>query len=163
MGTANVRKDSTYRGTAPEAVSAPRRKYFVSEGGNIIYLSERVYTKLSKGLPARNSQKSPGPTLFAIFAMVSMSAALIAVLMLNIAVSSKQYELVSMRTQEVALMEQNEALNQQLDSLKTPQNLELSATQLNMIPSTTFGTVDVDAMEVTGNPLPEQAPGAIAP
>lgn len=111
-----------------------------------------------------------GPTRgrvpFAVFSMAALIAALVVVLMLNISVSSRQYELVSMRGEEVALSEQNQALTQRLENLQAPQNLATAAHELKMVASPTFGTVDVDSLAVTGNPEPAKesdAPPVLVP
>lgn len=103
---------------------------------------------------------------FAVFSMVALIAALLVVLMLNISVSSRQYELVSLRGQEVALAEQNQALTQRLEHLKAPQNLATAAHELDMVASPTFGTIDVDSLTVTGSPEPAKesdAPQVLVP
>lgn len=121
--------------------------------------------------PARERRRTPlsvvpaaptrGRVPFAVFSMAALIAALVVVLMLNISVSSSQYKLVSMRGEEVALTEQNQALTQQLESLRAPQNLAAAALELDMVTSPTFGTVDVDSLTVTGSP--EQARESDAP
>ncbi|WRH26433.1 hypothetical protein GC088_06350 [Arthrobacter sp. JZ12] len=107
-----------------------------------------------------------GRVPFAVFSMAALVAALVVVLMLNISVSSRQYELVSMRGEEAALSEENEALAQQLEDLRAPQNLAAAAHELDMVTSPTFGTIDVDSKTVTGSPEPAKesdAPQAFVP
>ncbi|WP_104117482.1 hypothetical protein [Arthrobacter sp. B1805] len=91
---------------------------------------------------------------FAVFSLLVLGAALTAVLMLNISVSGTQYDLVQLRNQQVALSQQNEALVLEIESRETPQNLAAAATELGMVSSPTFGTVELDSKTVTGTPEP---------
>lgn len=118
---------------------------------------ERRRTPLSV-VPAAPTR---GRVPFAVFSMAALIAALVVVLMLNISVSSSQYKLVSLRGQEVALAEQNQALTQQLENLRAPQNLATAAHELDMVASPTFGIIDVDSLAVSGTPEP--ASGSDAP
>jgi hypothetical protein len=71
-----------------------------------------------------------------------------------------------MRGQEVALAEQNQALTQQLENLRAPQNLATAAHKLDMVASPTFGTIDVDSLAVSGSPEPatgSDAPAVLVP
>jgi hypothetical protein len=123
---------------------------------------ERRRTPLSVVPAAPTRSRVP----FAVFSMAALIAALIVVLMLNISVSSSQYKLVSLRGEEVALSEQNQALTQRLENLRAPQNLAAAAQELNMVASPTFGTVDVDSLAVTGSPEPAKesdAPPVLVP
>lgn len=126
--------------------------------------------------PARERRRTPlsvvpaGPARsripFAVFSMLALVVALVVVLMLNISVSSSQYRLVSLRGEEVALAEQNQALTQQLEHLQAPQNLAVAAGELDMVTSPTFGTIDVDSLTVTGSPEPAResdAPPVLVP
>jgi acyl-CoA synthetase (AMP-forming)/AMP-acid ligase II len=123
---------------------------------------ERRRTPLSV-VPAAPTR---GRVPVAVFSMVALIAALVVVLMLNISVSSSQYKLVSMRGQEVALAEQNQALMQQLENLRAPQNLATAAHKLDMVASPTFGTIDIDSLAVSGSPEPatgSDAPAVLVP
>lgn len=103
---------------------------------------------------------------FALFSMLALVSALVVVLMLNISVSSSQYKLVSLRGEEVALAEQNQALTQQLENLRAPQNLAMAAGELDMVASPTFGSIDVNSLSVTGSPEPAKesdAPPVLVP
>jgi hypothetical protein len=74
--------------------------------------------------------------------------------MLNISVSGTQYELVQLRSQQVALSQQNEALVLEIENKEAPQNLAAAATKLGMVSSPTFGTIELDSKKVTGTPEP---------
>ncbi|WP_026552901.1 hypothetical protein [Arthrobacter sp. H20] len=89
---------------------------------------------------------------FAVFSMTALVGALVTVLMLNISVSSSQYELVDLRNQQIALNQENQALTQQMEDLQAPQNLAAEARELGMVASPGFGSVDVDSMKIAGTP-----------
>ncbi|GAA2176557.1 hypothetical protein GCM10009784_23500 [Arthrobacter parietis] len=123
---------------------------------------ERRRTPLSV-VPAAPTR---GRVPFAVFSMAALIAALVVVLMLNISVSSSQYKLVSLRGEEVALAERNQALTQQLENLRAPQNLASAAHELDMVASPNFGTIDVNSLAVTGSPEPAKesdAPPVLVP
>ncbi|MHA7263882.1 hypothetical protein ACX80W_11850 [Arthrobacter sp. TMN-37] len=111
---------------------------------------QRPRTPLSV-VPARPSRRR---VPFAVFSCALLVAALVAVLILNISVSSTQYELVQLRGQQVALSQENEALVQRLEDRGAPQNLAAAATKLGMVSSPTFGSIDLETVKVTGNPEP---------
>lgn len=96
---------------------------------------------------------------FAVFSCAALVAALVAVLMLNISVSGSQYELVSLRGEQVVLSHQNQSLTQRLEDAEAPQNLAVRAAELGMVASPTFGMVDVDSGKVAGNPEPAKEGG----
>ncbi|MHA7154924.1 hypothetical protein [Arthrobacter sp. TMN-50] len=89
---------------------------------------------------------------FAVFSMTALVGALVTVLMLNISVSSSQYELVDLRNQQIALSQENQALTQQMEDLQAPQNLAAEARELGMVASPGFGSIDVDSMKIAGTP-----------
>ena len=73
---------------------------------------------------------------------------------LNISVSSGQYQLVQLQNQRTELIQQNEALTQQVEHHQAPQVLAGAAAELGMVVSPTFGTIDLQTLAVTGNPEP---------
>ena len=83
-----------------------------------------------------------------------LAAGLAAVLMLNISVSSGQYQLVQLQNQRTELIQKNEALTQQVEHHQAPQVLAGAAAELGMVVSPTFGTIDLQTLAVTGDPEP---------
>ncbi|WAP50929.1 hypothetical protein OL239_13300 [Arthrobacter sp. ATA002] len=79
-----------------------------------------------------------------------------AVLLLNISVSSGQYQLVQLQNERTELAQRNEALTQQLENHQAPQVLATAATDLGMVTSSTFGSIDLETLAVTGNPVPAE-------
>jgi hypothetical protein len=83
-----------------------------------------------------------------------LAAALIAVLVLNISVSTAQYQLVKLRAEQTALTKQNQDLTQQVQNFEAPQNLAAKAAQLGMVASTGKGQVDLSTLTVSGDAKP---------
>ncbi|WP_066301304.1 hypothetical protein [Arthrobacter luteolus] len=83
-----------------------------------------------------------------------LAAGLAAVLLLNISVSSGQYQLVQLQNQRTELVQKNEALTQQVENHQAPQVLAATAAELGMVASPSFGTIDLQTLAVTGNPEP---------
>ncbi|PPB50245.1 hypothetical protein C4K88_06215 [Arthrobacter pityocampae] len=108
----------------------------------------RTRTPLSV-VPARPARRK---VPFAVFSLLVLAAALASVLMLNISVSGTQYELVQLRNQQTALNQENEALVLAIEAKEAPQNLAAAATKLGMVPSPSFGTIELDSKTVTGTP-----------
>jgi hypothetical protein len=143
-----------------QALSADTLSFDATSGSSALSISpvrraqpqrgpgERTRTPLSV-VPARAARRR---VPFVVFSFVVLVAALVTVLILNISVSSAQYELVQLRGKQVALTQENEALVQRLEDVAAPQNLAAEATKLGMVASPTFGTIDVDSLKVTGSP-----------
>lgn len=131
-------------GTAPAAPAppAPRRR-----------------TPLSVVPAAKRRRRAP----LVVFCFIALILGLGAVLLLNISVSSGQYQLVQLHTERTELAQRNEALTQQLENNKAPQVLAAAAADLGMVTSATFGSVDLQTLAVTGNPTPaeEGAPPSV--
>ncbi|WP_051477230.1 hypothetical protein [Arthrobacter sp. Br18] len=108
----------------------------------------RTRTPLSV-VPARPAKRR---IPFVVFSFVALVAALVTVLMLNISVSGTQYELVQLRGQQIALSQENQALEQKIENREAPQNLAAAATELGMVASPTFGSIEIDSLKVTGTP-----------
>jgi hypothetical protein len=87
-----------------------------------------------------------------------------AVLVLNISVSTAQYQLVQLRSEQSTLTKQNQDLTQQVQNFDAPQNLAAKATELGMVASTAKGQIDLSTLTVTGKAKPAvkgDAPGAV--
>jgi hypothetical protein len=87
-----------------------------------------------------------------------------AVLVLNISVSTAQYQLVQLRSEQSTLTKQNQDLTQQVQNFDAPQNLAAKATELGMVTSTGKGQIDLSTLTVTGKAKPAvkgDAPGAV--
>jgi len=101
---------------------------------------------------------------FVVLCFGLLAIALLAVLVLNISVSSAQYQLVQLRSEQTTLTKQNQDLTQQIQNFDAPQNLAAKATELGMVASVTKGQIDLSTLSVTGKAKPAvkgDAPGAV--
>ncbi|MDQ0732578.1 hypothetical protein [Arthrobacter sp. B1I2] len=109
-------------------------------------------------------RKRRAPFVVMCFAMLAV--ALIAVLVLNISVSTAQYELVELRAKQSTLTKTNQDLTQQVQNFEAPQNLAAKASELGMVASTVKGQIDLSTLSVTGKATPAvkgAAAGAVIP
>jgi cell division protein FtsL len=109
-------------------------------------------------------RKRRAPFVVLCFGMLAL--ALIAVLVLNISVSTAQYQLVELRATQSTLTKQNQDLTQQVQNFEAPQNLAAQATKLGMVPSTVKGQIDLSTLSVTGKATPavkDGPAGAVIP
>ena len=97
-------------------------------------------------------RKRPAP--FAVLCCGLLAFALMVVLVLNISVSSAQYQLVQLRGEQSALTKQNQDLTQQVQNFDAPQNLAAKASELGMVASTSKGQIDLSTLTVTGKAKP---------
>jgi hypothetical protein len=101
---------------------------------------------------------------FVVLCFGLLAIALMAVLVLNISVSSAQYNLVQLRSEQTTLTKQNQDLTQQVQNFDAPQNLAAKATELGMVGSLAKGQIDLSTLSVTGKAKPAvkgDAPGAV--
>lgn len=101
---------------------------------------------------------------FVVLCFTVLAAALLTVLVLNISVSTAQYELVQLKADAATLGKQNQDLTQQKQNFEAPQNLAAKAAELGMVASTVKGQIDLDTMTVTGKATPAvkgDTPGAV--
>lgn len=122
--------------------------------------SRKARTPLS--LVRSTPQKRRAPFVVLCFGLLAV--ALMAVLVLNISVSTAQYQLVQLRSEQSTLTKQNQDLTQQVQNFDAPQNLAAKATELGMVASTGKGQIDLSTLSVTGKAKPAvkgDAPGAV--
>ncbi|WP_309080026.1 hypothetical protein [Zhihengliuella sp.] len=91
---------------------------------------------------------------FLLLCVFFLMAALAGVLLLNIQVSSGQYELVKLRGQERTLTQENEALAEQVQHLQAPQNLADKAADLGMVKPGDVAAIDLGTGKVSGVATP---------
>ena len=122
--------------------------------------SRKARTPLSLVQSAPRKRRAP----FVVLCFGILAVALMAVLVLNISVSTAQYQLVQLRSEQSTLTKQNQDLTQQVQNFDAPQNLAAKATELDMVTSTGKGQIDLSTLTVTGKAKPAvkgDAPGAI--
>ncbi len=113
-------------------------------------------TPLSVVRSAPKKRRAP----FVVMCFALLAVALMAVLVLNISVSTSQYQLVELRGKQSTLTKQNQDLTQQLQNFEAPQNLAAKAADLGMVASTVKGQIDLSTLAVTGKATPAVKGGA---
>lgn len=98
-------------------------------------------------VPATKRNRRAG---FAVFCFTLLLAALVGVLVINVNVANSQYDIVSLRGQEQALSQENEALTQELQNLQAPQNVAVKAAELGMVTPGTVASINLDTQKITG-------------
>jgi len=119
-------------------------------------------TPLSVVRSAPRKRRAP----FVVMCFALLAVALVAVLVLNISVSTSQYQLVELRSKQSTLTKQNQDLTQQVQNFEAPQNLAAKAADLGMVPSTVKGQIDLSTLAVTGKATPAVkggTPGSVIP
>ncbi|MFC4398105.1 MULTISPECIES: hypothetical protein [Micrococcaceae] len=119
-------------------------------------------TPLSVVRTAPKRRRAP----FVVLCFAMLAVALVAVLVLNISVSTAQYQLVELRAKQSSLTKTNQDLTQQVQNYEAPQNLAAKATELGMVASTVKGQIDLSTLSVTGKATPAvkgAAGGAVIP
>ncbi|MDP9694632.1 UNVERIFIED_ORG: cell division protein FtsL [Arthrobacter globiformis] len=112
--------------------------------------ARKARTPLSLVRSAPTKRRAP----FVVLCFGMLAAALIAVLVLNITVSTAQYQLVKLRAEQTKLTKENQDLTQQVQNFEAPQNLAAKAAQLGMVASTGKGQVDLSTLTVSGDAKP---------
>ncbi len=108
--------------------------------------SERVRTPLSV-VPAPLPRTGRGITVLCLgILMIALAVVLVA----NITVSNRQYQMLELRSQQTELSEANQLLSQRVGYLEAPQNLAARADALGMVDPAGAATVDVAAGRVSG-------------
>jgi hypothetical protein len=79
-----------------------------------------------------------------------LAIALLTVLVVNISVSNRQYEMVGLKNEQLDLTQSNELLRQQVEHLEAPQNLAAEADRLGMVKPGDIAAVDLATGQVTG-------------
>lgn len=122
--------------------------------------SRKARTPLSLVQSTPRKRRAP----FVVLCFGILAVALMAVLVLNISVSTAQYQLVQLRSEQSTLTKQNQDLTQQVQNFDAPQNLAAKATELGMVTSIGKGQINLSTLTVTGKAKPAvkgDAPGAV--
>ncbi|VXB62407.1 conserved hypothetical protein [Arthrobacter sp. 9V] len=122
--------------------------------------ARKARTPLSVVRSAPGKRRTP----FVVLCFVAMAAALLTVLVLNISVSTAQYQLVQLKAEAATLNKVNQDLTQKKQNYEAPQNLAAKAAELGMVASTVKGQIDLNTMAVTGKASPAvkgDNPGAL--
>ncbi|WP_069870182.1 septum formation initiator family protein [Streptomyces malaysiensis] len=108
-------------------------------------------------------------TPFVLLVVVLLGSGLIALLLLNSSLNQGSFELSKLEKQTNELTDERQALQQDVDKLSAPAELERRARQLGMVPGgnpvflNPDGSVSGVPAPVTGQPSVLGAPGAVLP
>jgi cell division protein FtsL len=141
MSTAAVKNFPVVSGTSARALTGPKP----GSGSD-----RKLRTPLSVVRSAPRKRRAP----FVVLCFGMLAVALMAVLVLNISVSTAQYQLVQLRSDQSTLKKQNQDLTQQVQNYDAPQNLAAKASELGMVASTAKGQIDLSTLTVSGKAKP---------
>ena len=88
----------------------------------------------------RRARRLSPPTMLAVFAAIPLT--LIFILLLNVLIVTRQYDMVDLRAQEQRLVQENQALQQEIGFKEAPQDLAVRASALGMFASSSQMSVN---------------------
>ena len=104
----------------------------------------------------RRARKLSPPTMLAVFAAIPLT--LIFILLLNVLIVTRQYDMVDLRAQEQRLVQENQALQQEIGFKEAPQDLAIRASTLGMFVSSSQATLNLQSSTIEGTPAPAASP-----
>ena len=107
----------------------------------------------------RRARKLSPPTMLAVFAAIPLT--LIFILLLNVLIVSRQYDMVDLRAQEQRLVQENQALQQEIGFKEAPQDLAVRASTLGMFVSSSQATLNLQSSTIEGTPAPVASPTGV--
>lgn len=107
----------------------------------------------------RRARKLSPPTMLAVFAAIPLT--LIFILLLNVLIVTRQYDMVDLRAQEQQLVQENQALQQEIGFKEAPQDLAIRASTLGMFVSSSQATLNLQSSTIEGTPTPAASPTGI--
>lgn len=107
----------------------------------------------------RRARKLSPPTMLAVFAAIPLT--LIFILLLNVLIVTRQYDMVDLRAQEQRLVQENQALQQEIGFKEAPQDLAIRASTLGMFVSSSQATLNLQTSTIEGTPTPAASPTGV--
>ena len=104
----------------------------------------------------RRARKLSPPTMLAVFAAIPLT--LVFILLLNVLIVTRQYDMVDLRAQEQRLVQENQALQQEIGFKEAPQDLAIRASTLGMFVSSSQATLNLQSSTIEGTPAPVASP-----
>lgn len=104
----------------------------------------------------RRARKLSPPTMLAVFAAIPLT--LVFILLLNVLIVTRQYDMVDLRAQEQQLVQENQALQQEIGFKEAPQDLAVRASTLGMFVSSSQATLNLQSSTIEGTPAPAASP-----
>ena len=147
----------------PRTVGYPAKSAYPAR--SIATKTSRVKTRDARRAPLALSLVRPRnwSPIALVGVFVAIPLTLVFILMLNILIATRQYDLVDLRTQEQTLTQENQALQQEIGYQQAPQNLANRASSLGMYATTIPATLDVNSGKITGDATPAAKPKDDAP
>ena len=107
----------------------------------------------------RRARKLSPPIMLAVFAAIPLT--LIFILLLNVLIVTRQYDMVDLRAQEQRLVQENQALQQEIGFKEAPQDLAVRASALGMFVISSQATLNLQTSTIEGTPTPAASPTGI--
>ena len=107
----------------------------------------------------RRARKLSPPTMLAVFAAIPLT--LVFILLLNVLIVTRQYDMVDLRAQEQQLVQENQALQQEIGFKEAPQDLAIRASTLGMFVSSSQATLNLQTSTIEGTPAPVASPTGV--
>ena len=107
-----------------------------------------------------SGQLKRAPIGYSVFILSIPVIALLVVLVVNIVVSNRQYELVELNASLTSITQTNEALAQQLSQRSAPQSVAQQAADMGMVLPGTPASIDLGTGEVIGTATAAEADNA---
>lgn len=117
---------------------------------------ETVIRRTPLSAVTRRARRLSPPTMLAVFAAISLT--LIFILLLNVLIVTRQYDMVDLRSQEQRLVQENQALQQEIGFKEAPQDLAVRASALGMFASSSQATLNLQTSKIEGTPTPVASP-----
>ena len=117
---------------------------------------ETVIRRTPLSAVTRRARRLSPPTMLAVFAAIPLT--LIFILLLNVLIVTRRYDMVDLRAQEQRLVQENQALQQEIGFKEAPQDLAVRASALGMFASSSQATLNLQTSKIEGTPAPVASP-----
>ena len=107
---------------------------------------ETVIRRTPLSAVTRRARRLSPPTMLAVFAAIPLT--LIFILLLNVLIVTRQYDMVDLRSQEQRLVQENQALQQEIGFKEAPQDLAVRASALGMFASSSQATLNLQTSKI---------------
>ncbi|HAN71388.1 MAG TPA: hypothetical protein DCQ36_07330 [Actinobacteria bacterium] len=140
---------------APVVAGNPEGTEYVTRGARG-HKSARPHLRMVS--PLRPERASRG--VFAIVVTATLAIGMLAILLINTSLAQGAFTVSELKAEQTALVQQEQALAEEVAALATPEMLEGKAREMGMVPSENPVFLDVQTGKVLGKPKP--APGTRA-
>ncbi|WP_344319621.1 hypothetical protein, partial [Actinocatenispora thailandica] len=144
------RGDASRRGTAGSAAARRAGAAIAARAAGSSVSGRRSAPPAAVALPR---------TPFVLLVLGLVAAGIVGLLVLNTAINTSSLRVQQLRTQQSALDDQEQQLNQQLADLESPGNLQAAATRMGLVPAGQTAFIRLPDGKVIGVPQPVSAHG----